>query len=648
MADTLEDALLALSARDSDMARLENGMGFNGRDTAFGNSLAYQIRQGRTLSPRQASAAYRMLRTYKVQLGRYGVDYDAIPKPEAQAAPDITGAARLEGDAIMVTFSGPPKHLLSAVKDVPGRRYNPETQEWMIPLKPETLPYIEVWPEAIVVDDAVREAIRGAEGRMDRSAELSRATDASIDLDIASRMYPFQRAGVAYVHQHGRVLIGDEMGLGKTVQALASLELEGAYPALVVVPAVVKLNWLREAERWVPNRTIQVLAGRKNGGITDADITIINYDILEARMEELQRVGWRAIVCDESHYLKNGKAKRTKAAIRLSRTVPTRMLLTGTPILNRPVELIAQLQVLGRLEDFGGFWTFAKRYCGAYRASFGWDMTGATNLPELHSRLRGTCYVRRTKEQVLTELPPKQRATVPIELTDPERYAETERALKRWLKERLLADEAWVERVKALQGNEEIEAELAAMQKERRMGRAKKLVKIEALKQVAAEEKLEGVKAWVDDFLTSGKKLVVFAHHKNIAAGLLEAYRDRAVVVTGETASQARQDAVDRFQTDDSVRLFIGNIQAAGVAFVELPWRPGDLSQAEDRCHRIGQDDSVTAWYLLAAGTIEERIARMIDAKRVVVDATTDGTEGLDPEDSLINALIEALETEAD
>lgn len=186
------------------------------------------------------------------------------------------------------------------------------------------------------------------------------------------------------------------------------------------------------------------------------------------------------------------------------------------------------------------------------------------------------------------------------------------------------------------------------------MGRAALLVQIEALRDTAARQKLEGAIAWIADFLEGGGKLVVFAHHRDIARAIAEHFGDAAVMLTGETTGDARQTVVDRFQTDPTCRLFVGNMQAAGVgitltaasdvAFVELPWRPGDLSQAEDRCHRIGQSESVTAWYLLAADTIEEKIAGMLDSKRAVVDETTDGKVGLAEGESIVDALMDALE----
>lgn len=676
---TIERAILALHSQDGDMARYRNAVGFNGSDTRFGNSLAFQLKRGRRLSDRQKAAAYRMLSKYAEQLRRdHGVEYREILEPVAAAKAEVTGAAELEdGRIVAVGFSGYPGTLLSLVKGIPGARWHPAAKVWRFPLTPQAMSYVEAWPPAITVGPALKARMAEVERESEVSEAASRATDAELDLPFAHELYGFQRAGVAYALEHGRTMFGDEMGLGKTVQALATVEMQDAYPVLVVTPAVVKLNWQRELngprinppyEGWLPHRGVTILEGRKPGPLNGDDVVIVNYDVLGGWADTLTKHGFRSIIFDESHYLKNGKAKRTKAAKAISKTIPLRLMLTGTPVLNRPVELISQLDVLGRLEEFGGFWGFAHRYCAAFKDTFGWNLKGASNLDELHSKLRATCFVRRTKAAVLGDLPPKQRITVPIDF-DRTHYRKVEAELKVWLKKRLLEDSEWTAKIeRLLKGNGrhpdgeimDAQAEMEAREKWRRLGRAEALVKIEALKQTAAEGKLEPVTEWIREFLDAGRKLVVFAHHRKIVDGIADAIREAGfgvVTLTGSTTGDARQSVVDRFQTDPEVRLMVANMQAGGVgitltaasdvAFVELPWRPGDLTQAEDRCHRIGQSDTVTAWYLLAADTIEEKIGGMLDSKRAVVDKATDGTDGIAPDDTITGALMDALEKEA-
>ena len=225
----------------------------------------------------------------------------------------------------------------------------------------------EIWvePDALALLQEVREEHARAAGLV----ALSAATDAPLHVPgLGGELKPFQRAGVNYLLSQRRAFLADEQGLGKTIEALATLEADGAYPAVVVCPASLKLNWLRELERWLPARTVQVLVGTGAGApVAASDITIVNYDIVGARLDALRALAPRALVLDESHYCKNAAAKRTQAVQRLSAVVPQEGLvlaLTGTPVMNRPAELISQLRILGRLGDFGSGVQFGKRFRG--------------------------------------------------------------------------------------------------------------------------------------------------------------------------------------------------------------------------------------------------------------------------------------------
>ena len=211
---------------------------------------------------------------------------------------------------------------------------------------------------SVHVEERVEALLEELVAEHDRAAEtvaLSYAEDADLhDLELGGELHPFQRAGVRYALARRRTFIADEQGLGKTVQALATLEADDAYPAVVVCPASMKLMWERESLRWLPRRTVAVLDGRTDAAWTEAaeaaEIVVLNYDILEAHAERLAAGRPRALVLDESHYLKNPRARRTKAAVQLVGRLPDdalRLALTGTPILNRPDELVAQLRILG-------------------------------------------------------------------------------------------------------------------------------------------------------------------------------------------------------------------------------------------------------------------------------------------------------------
>jgi SWI/SNF-related matrix-associated actin-dependent regulator of chromatin subfamily A-like protein 1 len=483
----------------------------------------------------------------------------------------------------------------------------------------------DIWiePEALVVLQEIRELHARAAGLV----ALSSATDAELDVPgLGGELKPFQRAGVAYLLEQRRAFLADEQGLGKTIEALATLEADDAYPAIVVCPASLKLNWMREIERWLPGRSAQALAGMggDNSPIPAADITVVNYDILAARAQALGEMAPRALVLDESHYCKNAAAKRTQAVGRLASNVPSDGLvlaLTGTPVMNRPPELIAQLRILGRLADFGSGAQFGRRF------------KGADAHVRLHWHLRSRCFVRRLKVDVLPQLPAKTRTVVPVELDNESEYRLAETDVIAWLRSRPL-------------DLSELDAKVAAAL------RAERLVRLNALKMLAARGKLHAALAWIHDFCSSGERLVVFARHREIQRAVVERF-PHALHILGEDTHVARDASLSAFQEADRSdnQLIVCSIEVAGqgltltqasnVAFLELDWTPAKHDQAEDRCHRIGQQDAVNAWYLLAAGTIDETMATLLERKRAIIGAVTDGREESD--EGIVDALAREL-----
>jgi SWI/SNF-related matrix-associated actin-dependent regulator 1 of chromatin subfamily A len=481
-----------------------------------------------------------------------------------------------------------------------------------------------VWvaPEALPLLQEIREQHASAVGLV----ELSAATEGSLSVPgLGGELKPFQRAGVSYLLAQRRAFLADEQGLGKTIEALATLEASDAYPAVVVCPASLKLNWLRELRRWLPGRSAQSLTGTgADAAIAAADITVVNYDILAARLAELQRLAPRALVIDEAHYCKNAGAKRTQAVQRLAAEIPRDGLvlaLTGTPVVNRPAELISQLRILGRLEDFGSGVQFGERF------------RGVDAHMRLHWHLRARCFVRRLKADVLTQLPAKTRAVVPVELDNETEYRHAERDLIGWLRTQPL-------------DLRELDAKVAAAL------RAERLVRLNALKVLAARGKLHAALTWIHDFCSSGERLVVFAHHREIQRAVLDHF-PAALHILGTDAHATRDRALQAFQDVDGPgnQLIVCSIEAAGhgltltrssnVVFLELDWTPAKHDQAEDRCHRIGQQDAVTAYYLLAAATIDETISTLLERKRAVIGAVTDGrAEG---EEGVVDALVREL-----
>ncbi len=468
------------------------------------------------------------------------------------------------------------------------------------------------------------ERLRAEHEEAMREIRRSRATSGEPVAEVAEQLggtlEPFQWAGVRYVLAARRAFLADEQGLGKTVQALAALEADLAFPALVVCPASLKLNWQREAARWLPHRSIALVEGR---GVTPrpADLTILNYEIVAAHERELARRGPRALVVDESHYVKNPKAKRTQAVRRLARAIPEdglRLALTGTPVLNHAEELVAQLRVIGRMEDFGSGARFAREF------------SGPQSEERLHWHLRRRCFVRRLKSEVLPQLPEKRQVVVPIALDNTREYRLAEDDVIAWLREQPL-------------DLSELNAKIAATL------RAERLAQLGTLQRLAARGKLHGALTWIHDFLASGEPLVVFARHREVQDAVVARFPHALHLLGGDSAAQ-REAAIAAFQAGER-QLIVGATRvaaqgitltrASNVAFLELEWTPAMHDQAEDRCHRIGQRDAVTAWYLLAAQTIDETMARLIQRKRATVSAVTDGA-AVDA-DGLVQSVIREL-----
>jgi len=438
---------------------------------------------------------------------------------------------------------------------------------------------------------------------------------------LGGELAPYQWSGVRYALDARRAFLADEQGLGKTVEALAALEADGAYPAIVVCPASMKLVWEREASRWLPHRSVALVHGR--APVPPAgEITIVNYDIVAAHRVALARRRPQALIVDESHYCKNPHAKRTHAVRRLAEAVVPdglRLALTGTPVLNHPEELIPQLRIIGRLEDFGSGARFAREF------------QNQDSEERLHWHLRRHCFVRRLKSDVLPQLPAKRQVVVPVALTNEAEYRLAEDDVIAWLRSQPL-------------DLRELGARIAAAL------RAERLAQLTTLQRLAARGKLAAALAWVEDFLASGEPLVLFARHIEIQHAVLHRFPD-ALHLLGADSLAHREASISAFQDPGGPTLIVCATRAAAqgitltrasnVCFLELEWTPAMHDQAEDRCHRVGQRDAVTAWYLLAAGTIDETMATLIQCKREIVAAVTDGRQMQD--DGLVEGVIQEL-----
>lgn len=490
-------------------------------------------------------------------------------------------------------------------------------------------------------------AIQAARAAKVEALDASAATSATIDVPApAGRVYmPYQLAGIKYAINHGNTLIADEMGLGKTIQAIGLIN---ATPdiktVLIVVPASLKINWKRELTRWLVRPMTIGIAGVK-GDSLDANIIIINYDVLKKWRAHIDSRSWDLLICDECHYLKNRTAQRTKLVLgywdaRKGGAVPgiqaaRRLFLTGTPLVNRPIEVWPIANALAP-ETFKSFRYFAARYCDAHHDGWGMNYSGATNLPELQEKLRLSCMIRRLKAQVLAELPAKVRQIIELPENGAAAAVKADRAALARM-ESQIAD-ATAARDAATSADEYRDA-VAQLRQVTRLA----FEEVAAVRHQTALAKVPAVIEHIKEVLDGTDKLVVFAHHRDVVAGIAEAFPGQCVTLTGESSMNARQAAVDAFQNDFNVKVFVGNIRAAGVGitltaashvvFAELDWTPAGMTQAEDRLHRIGQTNSVLVQHLVLDGTIDARMAQILVDKQTVLDAALDNeipTEEID------------------
>ena len=489
-------------------------------------------------------------------------------------------------------------------------------------------------------DEATHGMLTDAMAQRATALAISRATSAGATVPAPAGLayLPFQNAGIAGLLSRPSALLADEMGLGKTVQAIALLNAdESLRRAIVVCPATLRLNWQREIQRWLTRPLSVALASSTEW--PNADIVIINYDIVHKHAAILAATEFDLAIIDEAHYAKNPKARRTVHIIgrKETRNAPgisgirarRRLMMTGTPIVNRPKELFPLVNWLDPT-SFPKFFPFAMRYCAAYNNGWGWNFDGASHLDELQEKLRATVMIRRLKADVLTELPAKRRQVIEIPANGCSAFIAREQAAQEQHERTATALRAAVEAAREAGDQAAYEAAVNAL----RAGQSAAFEEMARLRHETALAKAPYVVEHLRDALDAGAKVVVFAHHHDVVDAIAAEFGDLAAIVDGRTPMAQRQANVDRFQNDDACTLFIGGITAAGVGitltaashviFAELDWVPGNMTQAEDRLHRIGQRDSVLVQHLVLEGSLDAHMAHTLVAKQATMDSALD------------------------
>lgn len=482
--------------------------------------------------------------------------------------------------------------------------------------------------------DALRE-IDQVETALNASRSANAASSISIPAPDGKSYFPYQHAGIAFASARPATLIGDEMGLGKTIQAVGVINATKPEKTLIVCPATLKLNWKKELERWlVAPLRIHVLQSGERFPV-NVEIVIMNYDIAAKYADVVRGVKWDLIVCDEAHYLKNPKAKRTVSLIGDGKKdkgvrAARRILMTGTPITNRPVELWPLVSYLFP-EQFSNFFSFARRYCNAHQNGYGWDFSGASNLEELQDVLRAAGMIRRLKSHVLTELPPKTRQIVALPSDTVAHLISKEQSMSFGFMEEIERLEQRAAIAKR-RNDGTYEAAVAAL----RQAHQTAFTEMAAVRRELAVAKIPLVCAHLEDMLESGDKVVVMAHHREVVDALQTHFGACAVKLYGGMPDGEKNANVERFQGDPGCRVFVGSIHAAGVGitltaaskvvFAELDWTPANMLQAEDRCHRIGQRDNVLIQQLVFDGSLDAKMAETLVRKMEVIDRALDTT----------------------
>ena len=547
-----------------------------------------------------------------------------------------------------------------ALKRAGGWQWNPTAKKWWTGHAHGVVDFADS------CDEAAAEKVRAHCVTM--IEKLRASSLAAVDFDVPApdgcEYRPFQGAGVKYIDDtNGRTLLADQMGLGKTIQALGWINLRTPAHVVAVCPASIVPVWKREAQKWlVENYSIRVLHGRgreiemvpcRDGTfeiVADRTLTIVAYDNVAAWRKDYPEHFENAdlVILDECHRIKNAKAKRTAAVLDFARKAKHVIATTGTPIVNRPIELWNIVNLIDS-DTFSNFFKFAKRYADGHQKTVPikgkglkqvWDFTGASNLDELQEKLRTSCMIRRLKSQVLAELPPKQYTVVEANLSKAAQKVED----------------------KLLAGVDRSDPEAMAAALRAIGGDPEKFEQASRLREQSGIAKVPQIKDYLDLILETEDSVIVFAHHKKV----LEAIRAHCVeagygvaMIDGDTSITKRETEVDRFQNGE-VRVFLGGVTAAGegitlhrastVLQTEMDWRPGIMEQADDRAHRIGQRDVVDCHYLVAGG-IEGYIAGVVADKAEIITAAldTDTTEQDDPAiaklEGTIAQLVKRVET---
>lgn len=452
------------------------------------------------------------------------------------------------------------------------------------------------------------------------------------NLPLLKKPRSYQMDYLHYAVNHGNHINGSSCGVGKTLCSIFYAEMLDLFPCMVVCPASVKSGWLKEWKETNPGRRISVISTSSPPEDFEADVIVINYDILgkrvtkengktslEIRLDGMKKKSFSLVIADEIHFLKNRKSIRSKSFKKLAHKVPSVIGLTGTLIMNRPAELLNILMLIERIKEIAPddqyHHYFFERYCNMKETNFGMDISGASNIKELNRLLKECCYFQVSKRDALKELPSISENVVECEITNKRAYKKADNDLLQFIEDKFKDQE-----------------------KVDKAARAEFLVKLSMLKQLSLEGKTKSIKKWVEEWMEANEeeKLLVFASQSAILTKIAEEFKEGLLII-GSTTTKKRDEILQKFTLEKNKRVLFANIGCLGtgvdglqkvcsnMAILELPPRPSDLVQVIGRLERSGQENPVTIQYLLSPETIDQDLWEMLKGKKDVTDMLNKG-----------------------
>jgi len=533
--------------------------------------------------------------------------------------------------------------LIDKINQIPTASFDYNDKTWKSNLNNTTAEYIYVFctyfkfdmpDEFINIYDEYK-----ASNKLNESLSKAETSNIEIKHGFVGTPYEFQTAGVEFIIKNIKhSFIGDEQGLGKTIEAILSIHHLDLFPVLLIMPNSLRYNWADEFKKWLPyisDSDISIVG--RTGVIEDFQkkIVIVNYDkfsrmtIHDLFFKQIQKIKFKLMVLDESHYCKSSKSQRTKSIVSLSKKIPHKILLSGTGSTGLNVDLVPQLNILNVLKEFGGSVAFKNRYCDPNETKWGMEYKGNTNNKELHTKLRQICYLRRNKKDVLKDLPDKIRSGIYVELTNQKQYAKAELNFRKYILDKKMNDADFLDSIKDMSPKQKhINKRLHMATEKKKINLAETLLKLQHLNELALKGKKKGIIDWVENFFesTTNQKLVLFAQRTQFIKDLANHFKCDYIIGDGDIKD--RQRMINDFQTKPENNLIILN-EAIGVvghtltaasylAFCDIPDRPHTVNQGEDRIHRIGQEDVANIYFFIGKDTLnEEHYARVIDMMKI-------------------------------